>query len=67
MAVDESKLRKLASGVPIDDQTTITKKDTGTVNSGDGATDTVIKNNRTRIDEIETELVNLGILTESGT
>jgi len=65
MAVDYSKLRSLASGVPVADPITLTAQDDSDV-SGSGA-DAVIVNNRTRIDEIEGVLVDLGVLTESGT
>lgn len=67
MAVDWNKLRNIASGVPVRDPMVLTAQDTGTVNSGDTTTDDVIENNRTRIDEIETALVDLGLLEESGT
>lgn len=62
MAVDYSRLRALASGVPIPDATALTSKDSGAVNSGDATTDGVITNNRTRIEEIETKLQELGVL-----
>ncbi len=65
MAVDYSKLRSLASGVPVAEPITLTPQDDSDV-SGSGA-DAVIVNNRTRIDEIEGVLVDLGVLTESGT
>lgn len=67
MAFDREKVLELASGQKIDSPTTPTAKDTGTVNSGDATTDGVIENNRTRIDEIEAALVELGMLNESGT
>jgi len=65
MAVDWSKLRSIASGVPVPDPATITAQETADA-SGSGADD-VINNNKTRIDEIEAVLVDVGLLTESGT
>jgi hypothetical protein len=44
------------------DPTSMTAKDAGTANSGDATTDGIIDNNRTRIEEIETQLKRLQIL-----
>jgi len=43
-------------------QTTIADIDTGTVNSGDSATDTVIEDLRTKFDTLKDELEALGLL-----
>jgi len=61
MAVDYSKLRSLASGVPVAEPISLTAKDNTEV-SGSGA-DSVIENNRLRIEEIATALADLGVVS----
>jgi len=60
MAVDYSKLRSLASGVPVSDPITLTAEETADA-SGSGA-DAVINTNKTRIAEIESVLASLGVI-----
>lgn len=59
-AADATFLSALNTAAP---QTALTAANAGVVNSGDGTTDDVIEANRTRIGEIETKLVALGLLT----
>lgn len=46
----------------IDKQDALTAKNAGAVSTTDATTDAVIENNRTRIEEIEQALQNLGLL-----
>ena len=48
---------------PVAKPTALTSADASAINSGDGTTDTVIGNMRTRIGELETKLQALGLLT----
>lgn len=47
---------------PVVQQTALTAANASALNSGDATTDTVIGNMRTRINELETKLKNLGLL-----
>ncbi len=51
------------SVTPVVRPTALTTPDASAINSGDATTDTVIANMRTRINELETKLQNLGLLT----
>lgn len=65
MAVNRETLLKLAWGVDPEeaDKTSLTAQDSATVDATYGSEEEgVIKNNRTRISEIETALINLGVL-----
>lgn len=50
------------NSTPIVQPTALTAEAAGSANSGDGATDTIIDTNKTRIGEIETKLQALGLL-----
>jgi len=50
---------------PVVQQATIADIDTGTINSGDGATDTVIGDIRTKMDTLLAELEALGLLASA--
>lgn len=47
---------------PVAKPTALTTKNTGTLNTGDATSDTIINNMRTRINELETKLQSLGLL-----
>jgi len=47
---------------PVVQQTALTAKDGGAINSGDAGTDVIIGNNRTRIEELKVALQNLGFI-----
>lgn len=51
-----------ATVLEVTPQATIADIDTGTVNSGDSATDTVIEDIRTKFDTLKDELEALGLL-----
>jgi hypothetical protein len=63
MANTDPERLRTAYGIGPNTTPSLTAKDTGTANSGDAGTDSIIDNSRTRIEEIEDALKTLGLLS----